>query len=115
MRAGQLRHRVTITATAETPDAHFGFDESAVILANRAPAKVLTLDGRELQRAQQIDARATHAVRLRYRPGVAAGQTVTYHDGRRGDRAFEIVAPPRDVEEMHRELYLLCRERDGAS
>ncbi len=110
MRAGGLRHRVTITGAAEVTDGHHGFVDTPVTVARRVPAKVNVLSGRELDRAQQIDPRSTHEVRLRYRTGVKAGQALTYHDGRAGDRPFEIVAPPQDVDELHRELQLLCRE-----
>jgi SPP1 family predicted phage head-tail adaptor len=110
MRAGELRHRVTITGANEVSDGHHGFTDAPIVIAKRVPASVETLSGRELETAQQIDPRSTHAVRLRYRTGVKAGQALTYHDGRVGDRPFEIVAPPQDVDERHRELNLLCRE-----
>ena len=110
MRAGRLRDRITVTGKTETRDSHFGFTETSVTVASRIPADVEELSGRELERARQIDPRTTHAVRTRFRADFAAGQTVTHHDGHRGDRAFEIVAPPRDPASMHRELVLFCRE-----
>lgn len=110
MRAGRLRDRITVTGKTEVKTSHFGFDETPVTVASRIPADVEELSGRELERARQIDPRTTHTVRVRFRDDLAAGQTVTYHDGRRGDRDFEIVAPPRDPASMHRELVLLCRE-----
>jgi SPP1 family predicted phage head-tail adaptor len=110
MRAGELRHRVTVTGQTETDDGHGGTQYAPVIVCARVPAQVTPLSGRELDQAQQIDPRSTHQVRLRYRTDVKAGQTVTYHDDRRGDRPFEIVAPPQDMNELHRDLHLLCRE-----
>lgn len=113
MRAGELRHRVTIIGKTETKDTHFGFGDTPTTVATRIPACVETLSGRELERAQMIDPRTTHLVRLRYRTDFLAGMTVTYHDGRRGDRDFEVVAPPQDVGEHHRELHLLCKEAEA--
>jgi SPP1 family predicted phage head-tail adaptor len=110
MRAGRLRHRVTIRSATEVPDGHHGFTDAPVVVANRIPANVETLTGKELDEAQQIDPRSTHSVLIRYRTGVKAGQALTYHDGRDGDRPFEIVAPPQDADERHRELTLLCKE-----
>lgn len=109
MRAGELRHRVTIKSTVETDDGHHGFDETTTVVASRAPASVEPLSGRELERAHQIEPRTTHRVRLRYRAGLKAGQALTFHTAA-GDREFEIVAPPIDVDERRRELHLMCKE-----
>jgi SPP1 family predicted phage head-tail adaptor len=110
MQAGPLRQRVTIVSKTEIKTPQFGFREEPVVIATRAPASVEPLSGRELEQAQQIAPRTTHRVTIRYRTGIKAGQQVTYHDGRQGDRAFEIVAPPLDPDEAHRKLELLCRE-----
>lgn len=112
MQAGELRHRITVTQKVEVSDGHFGFqhETSPVPNATRMPAFVETLIGRELDRAQQIDPRITHRVTVRYMTGLKSGQALTYHDGRQGDRPFEIVAPPQDADEGQRELQLLCRE-----
>ena len=110
MEPGRLRHRVTVMTAVEVDDGHHGFDETVLTIASRIPAEVLPLSGAALARAQQIDPRATHMVRLRFRTGLETGQTVTYHTAS-GDRPFEIVAPPRDLEERHVELQLLCKEQ----
>ena len=113
MRAGVLRHRVTITRMVETSDGHHGLDETAATVAARVPACVMPLSGRALERAQQIDPRTTHQVDLRHRTGLATGQAVTYHDPDDGDRTFEIVAPPIDLAEGRRTLRLLCKEQEA--
>lgn len=110
MRAGELRDRVTITSKNEVKDTHFGFTDEALVVAQRIPAAVSQLSGRELDWAQQIDARVTHQARIRYRPDVKAGMTVVHHDGRTGDRTYEIVSPPKEMDNVHRQLQLLCRE-----
>lgn len=112
--AGQLKHRVTIKGVIETKTAQFGFTKADLIVAKRTPSFVEPLSGRELERAQQIEPRSTHRVTMRYRTGVKAGQTLIYHDGRAGDRPFEIVAPPLDIEMNHVELQILCREQVAA-
>ena len=114
MRAGILRHRVTIQQMVETSDGHHGLDETATTVAARIPAYVQPLAGRALERAQQIDPRTTHQVDLRHRTGLATGQAVIFHDPDDGDRTFEIVAPPTDVLEQRRTLRLLCKEQEAA-
>lgn len=112
MRAGELRDRVTIRKKVETSDGHHGWDEDEVIIARRVPARVMELTGRALERAQQIDPRATHGVRIRFRTDVVSGQEAVFHDGRRGDRVFEIVGPPLDPD-RHRMLELTCKEAEA--
>lgn len=109
MRAGSLRHRVSITGKTEAPDGHFGFTPTPVSVATRIPAEVEALSGAALERAQQIAPRTSHMVRLRYRTGIKSGQTVVYHHAD-GDRSLEIVAPPLEVDPRRVELHLMCRE-----
>jgi SPP1 family predicted phage head-tail adaptor len=111
--AGELWHRVSITKTVEVDDGHGGFEETTVTVASQLPANVEPLAGRDLQYAQQIEPRASYRVRIRFRADLSSAQTLTYHDNRRGDRLFEIVAPPLDVGERHWDLELLCREAEA--
>lgn len=110
MRAGELRHRVTIRKKTDIDDGHHGWNEEAIVIARRAPANVVELSGRALERAQQIDPRATHLVQVRFHPAIASGQELVFHDGRRGDRLMEIVGPPIDPSRKHRSLDLTCKE-----
>ena len=114
MRAGQLRHCVTLRGIVEVDDGHHGWTKDVTSYARRIPAEVTPLSGRSLERAQQIDPRTTHQVRIRFRREPKSGDTVIYHDPDHGDRQFEVVAPPIDVEERRRELQLLCKEREAA-
>jgi SPP1 family predicted phage head-tail adaptor len=113
--AGELRHRLTVQTRTEVSDGHDGFTESwnAVPKRTRIAGKVRPLQGRDLERAKQTDARISHEVTVRYwhdyRTELAGGRArLIYHD--RTDRTFEIVAPPVDVEERHEQLVLQCRE-----
>jgi len=111
MRAGMLRDRVTVqTLTPEVKDTHGGFTDGAVsIIVARVAASVAPLAGRELERAVQIDPRASHTVTLRFRPDITVRQQVIFHDPDRGDRTFE-VAQVINPNSDRRELQLLCKE-----
>lgn len=115
MRAGSLRHRVTLRKRAETDDGHGGFADAPTVVARRIPASVEPLLSVVRDRNAQIDPRATHRVVLRYRTGVDSGLEVIYHDQRRGDRTFEIVGKPVDPDERQRELQLHCMEATAAA
>lgn len=108
----EYRQRISIVGTVEVDDGHGGFEEQETVIADHILASVAQLSGRDLQYAQQIEARATWLVCLRYRQDVESEHAITYHDTRKGDRHFEIVAPPLDIGERHWELQLLCREAD---
>lgn len=111
MRAGMLRHRVTILAyAAEVADGHGGFtDGAATTIASRIPACVEPLTGRELERAMQIDPRAAFGVTLRFRSDVTVRQQVVFHDPDLGDQTFEVTSV-RNEGQMRRELQLDCKE-----
>jgi SPP1 family predicted phage head-tail adaptor len=107
MRAGRLRHRVTVQAFTElgvdavgTPQGQW--DATAIDVA----AEVTPLSGSELLAAQQVGAETTHVVRMRY------GTTVTpRHRLLFGARILEIESAP-NVEERNKELLLRCREAE---
>lgn len=113
--AGELRQRVSVQVKAKISDGHDGFKKDQwSSLLDRVAARVKPLQGRDLERAQQIDARISHEVTLRYwrayRTQLNGGRcSLLYHDGI-ADRRFEIVAPPIDVDEAHVQLRMLCRE-----
>ena len=115
MQAGDLPHRISIQTRTETDDEHGAFDEDWDTVQSRLAAKVVELAGRDLERARQIDPRASHEVHLRfwraYNDALKGGraQVIWHDDGAVGDRTLEIVGPPREVE--HRvKLVLTCRE-----
>jgi SPP1 family predicted phage head-tail adaptor len=116
--SGKYLHRVTVQVRTETEDGHDGFTESwDDVRPIRRSAQVRPLAGRDLERARQIDPRISHEVTLRfwrgYRDDLDGGRTrLVYHptNDSDDDRTFEIVSPPTDVDEAHRELLMLCRE-----
>lgn len=111
MRAGTLRHRITLerrtdaTGTAGGVKAVWDPVPFAV-----AWAEVTPLQGRELEAARGMQSEATHRVRLRYLAGVTPKLRVNF-----GGRLMDI-EDVVDVGERHRELVLRCIEgrRHGA-
>lgn len=109
MRAGDLRHRVTIQqqvgkgkdpVTKETRET---WQDVATVWAAVEP-----LRGREYFQAMETESEAVTRVRIRYRPGVTNEMRVQY-----GDRILYIQGVI-DVDERHRELQLMCVENDPA-
>jgi SPP1 family predicted phage head-tail adaptor len=109
MRAGNLRHRVTVLDRSEVADGHGGFTQQQTTVCE-IWASVQPLGGKELNRAQQVDPRMSHRVMLRYRTDILTRHILVYHDPRRGDRELSIVAPPMDVGERHLAIELRCSE-----
>lgn len=111
MQAGILRHRATLRKRAETSDGHGGWVDAPAIIAARIPAFVQPISEVVRDRYAQIDPRATHQVTLRYRRDVSSGLELIYHDAYgNGDRTFEVVGRPIDVEERHEQLQVHCME-----
>lgn len=109
MRGGSLRHRITVEAHVETDDGHGGFVENVSVVCARVNACIEPLNGRELDRAMQIDPRSTHTVTMRFRSDVLARHIVIYHDGRT-DRRFEVISSPTDDGERKRQMTMVCKE-----
>jgi len=103
MRAGQLRHRLTLKSRSVTPDS-YGQDITAATTQATVWGSVEPLSGRELLLAQQVQADVTHRVRIRFHDGVHPKWTVT-HDSR-DLHVLSVV----DVEERGIEMELLCKE-----
>ena len=115
MQAGELIHRISLQTRTETSDGHDGYTESWSTVQGRVAARVDPLSGRDLERARQIDPRATHRVCLRFWRAhndsfVGGRARVIWHDdGAIGDRTLEVLGPPRET--VHRvELELTCGE-----
>lgn len=103
MRAGTMRHQITIQRATVTRDT-FGaevetWEELATVWAAVEP-----LSGRELIAAAAATADLSTRVRIRYRVGIKPTDRVVY-----GDRTLEILTVI-DLDERHREMHLMCRE-----
>jgi SPP1 family predicted phage head-tail adaptor len=79
MQAGPLRHRVTIETKGEERDEHGGVVETWFPVAT-VWASVQPLQGRELFLAQQVDARLSHRVTLRYQAEVTPTHRLVFKE-----------------------------------
>lgn len=103
MQAGPLRHRVTIETKREERDAHGGVVEAWYPVAT-VWASVQPLQGRELFLAQQVDARLSHRVTLRYQADVTPTQRLVFKE-----RALYPVQV-QQVDERNRTTVILAME-----
>ncbi|MGI6711877.1 MAG: phage head closure protein [Bacillota bacterium] len=105
MKAGKLRHRVTLQEFVEVVDEYgtpigSGWQDVATVWAAVEPFK-----GEEYIQLQNTQAELTAKVTIRYLPGIKPAMRVLY-----GDRVFDIKSVI-DPEERHRELQLMCVEK----
>lgn len=108
LRAGSLRHRVTIqTLDAESPSQDAGGAPNDTWSDVKTVwAAVEPLRGRELLAAQQVASEVTGTIRMRYE----AGQGVTAkHRCKFGTRYYDILAVVNPTE-RNKELLLYVRE-----
>ena len=104
MRAGRLRHNVTIQQdTGSVRDAS-GHPTPSWTTLVQCPASVEPLSGQEFWTAQQMAAGVTHRVRIRYYPGITSQMRVLHRN-----RYLNIEAV-RNLDERDIELELLCKE-----
>lgn len=102
MRAGALRHFITIRQPVETQDGAGGLLTSWQNVAN-VWAEVVDLSGREYFSAQQVSSEVTTRIRIRYRSGVIPKMQV-----KDGDVDYDILAV-LDPTGRREELHLMCR------
>lgn len=104
MRAGTLRHRITIQSATEAKDAAYQTIRTWSAWLSNEPAEVLETDGAETVRRLQVTAGSTHVVRIRYRSGVTTRHRILW-----GSRVLGIVNA-RDLDGRRRELWISCLE-----
>lgn len=105
MRAGELRHRVTLqqkTISRDNPEriAVENWTDVTTVSAN-----VKDLRGRELFEAQAVNAEVTALIKMRYRFGITSAMRVKF-----GARIFDIISPPINPDGRRIELQLTCKE-----
>ncbi len=103
IRAGKLRHRVTIQQKSVTRNT---FGEEVVTWQDVATvwAAIEPLRGREFFESQQINAEVTTQITIRYRDGIAPEMRIIYNS-----KIYDIQAAI-NTEERDKELILLCKE-----
>jgi len=92
MRAGKLRHKLTLLAPLDSTDT-LGDSNPAFIMVAQLQGAIEPLAGRELWYAQQTRADLTHKITIRGRAGLSARMRVTWQG-----RSFEL-GPPISAEE----------------
>lgn len=104
MRAGKLRHRITLQHNQPARN-DLGEPQPAWVDYAMVDAEVAPLVGKEFFSAQQINSELSIKVRIRWRPGVKAGDQIVFKN-----RTLLIASPPINVNEKNHELVLMCRE-----
>jgi len=99
----QLRHRVTLQQPSLASDGMGGgirtWTDVATVWASIEP-----LRGSSFWQAQQVQAKTTHTVTIRYRPGITTDYRIAF-----GSRRFQIDAI-QNPSEANRYLLLYCTE-----
>lgn len=103
MRAGRLRHRITLERPPTAAD-ELGEPDGAWVEVATVWAAVDPLTARELLAGGQVEHACTHRVRMRWLSGVTSAMRVV-HAGR-----TLAVRGVRDIEERQVEIELLCEE-----
>ncbi|MGE5553300.1 MAG: phage head closure protein [Betaproteobacteria bacterium] len=102
MRAGELRHRVTIQQLVESQNEYGEIATTPQTLAAVWGA-VEDLSGREYFAAQQVSAEVSTRIRIRYRGGVVPKMQAVANG-----RTYDILAV-LDPDGRRRELHLMCK------
>jgi SPP1 family predicted phage head-tail adaptor len=104
MRAGNLRHRVTIQSKG-TP-ARNSYGEEVITWATEATVwgAVEPLRGREFLEGKREGAEVTTRIRIRHRDGITPEMRAVW-----GSHTYDIVSVI-DLEGREREIHLMCRE-----
>lgn len=103
MKAGELRHKVTLQQMSTTRDSFGAVVETWADVAT-VWAAIEPAGGRETLAGQEVTAEVTHRVRIRYRADVTPEMRANFQG-----RVFDIQAV-LNVDGRGRELHLLCKE-----
>jgi SPP1 family predicted phage head-tail adaptor len=103
MRAGPMRHRITIESPIETQGSDGSIIQTWDVFMT-AWASIEPLAGREYFAAEREQADISHRIRMRFAGGITHKMRVSI-----GSRMFEIESVI-NIGERNRELILMCRE-----
>ena len=103
MRAGLLKHNITIQEEVETPDGMGGFSVSWSDVFN-ARAAIWPLSSKESLDSMKLELQVTHKIRIRYRSGITAKNRILF-----GTRTFNIISLI-NPDERNRMLDILATE-----
>ena len=108
MKAGSLRHRLTVRSKASESVNSYGENTTAYTTDQTVWAAIDDMGGmtgRELLVARQILSEGDHIVRTRYRTGMTTAKQFVTHDS----RVFDVESV-WNVEDRNRELIFRCKE-----
>jgi SPP1 family predicted phage head-tail adaptor len=104
LRAGGLRHRVTIQAPAVTRDEYGAAVTTWTDFATGVYASIEQMKAFDKAAVAATWPGADYTINLRYLPGVTGNMRVVDQDG----VIYSILGRPNDVDGRHRELILTC-------
>lgn len=81
MRAGSLRHRITIRRRTNTPDGAGGWTPSWTNVGVNLPADIVSINGKEAMVGQVLQSINTYKVTIRYMTGIKPADQITWDDG----------------------------------
>lgn len=110
MRAGKLRHRITIQLKVQTTAAMGTKVVSWATFLDKVPAEFEPLRGREFVAAHQDQSELTAVFRIRFRSDITSDMRVLF-----GGEPFDIVGQPIDWKGRRQMLELMCKAgvKDG--
>ena len=103
MRVGRLRHRVELQEATETRGDYGDVTREWSTIATRW-AGIEPMSGREIMQADQVNAKLSHRVRMRYDADVTPAKRLKF-----GSRIFDI-SSVINRDEKNAELEVLCSE-----
>ncbi|CDH18565.1 phage head closure protein [Xenorhabdus bovienii] len=106
MRAGRLRHRITLQKNKSTRDTFGGVINNWEDVAE-VWAEVIAISGRELVASGAVLSEATVRIWLRYRDDITTTNRIVYQGASTHGKTFAIVAVIPDPK--HTRLELLCK------
>jgi SPP1 family predicted phage head-tail adaptor len=108
LQAGRLRHRVTIQRKTVGQDSAGGMTETWTDFVKNANAAINTVTGRESVASQQIMAKYSTEISVRWRPGITATMRVLH-----GSVVYNIEGVIPDSETGRKITTLACTQRDA--
>ena len=105
MKAGDLRHRITLQSPVLAQNPTTGTITESWESAGEVYANIAPLSAREFIAAQAVQSKVSTRITIRYRAGVTAAMRVVY-----GDRTYRIEGVLPDVKSGREWLTLPCSD-----
>ena len=108
IRAGKLRHRVSIETESIVSDGMGGYTSggwTSVDGMSSVPAHIMPLSSKEQLDAMKLESVITNKIRIRYRAGITSKNRIVF-----GSRIFNIKGAPINWDERNKTLDFLVTE-----